>query len=64
MLLIFSGSVISDTFAWKQLKTSWQPLTPRAGHITVAIESNLFVFGGFRDPQNLYNDLYVLDVGM
>ncbi|CAN6998739.1 unnamed protein product [Brassica oleracea var. botrytis] len=52
----------TDTFAWKQLKTSWQPLTPRAGHITVAIESNLFVFGGFRDPQNLYNDLYVLDV--
>ena len=46
------------------MKTSWQQLTPRAGHITVAIERNLFVFGGFRDPQSLYNDLYVLDVGM
>nr|VDC88717.1 unnamed protein product [Brassica rapa] len=52
----------TDTFAWKQMKTSWQQLTPRAGHITVAIERNLFVFGGFRDPQSLYNDLYVLDV--
>ncbi|KAF8088557.1 hypothetical protein N665_0536s0008 [Sinapis alba] len=52
----------TDTFAWKQLKTSGQPLTPRAGHVTVAIESNLFVFGGFTDFQKLYNDLYVLDV--
>ncbi|XP_018469357.2 uncharacterized protein LOC108841072 [Raphanus sativus] len=52
----------TDKFVWKQLKTSGQLLTPRAGHVTVAIESNLFVFGGFTDSQNLYNDLYVLDL--
>ncbi|KAG2313273.1 hypothetical protein Bca52824_024830 [Brassica carinata] len=49
-------------FVWKQLKTSGQLLTPRAGHVTVAIGSNLFVFGGLTDSQNLYNDLFVLDV--
>ncbi|KAG2313271.1 hypothetical protein Bca52824_024828 [Brassica carinata] len=51
-----------DKFVWKQLKTSGQLLTPRAGHVTVAIGSNLFVFGGLTDSQNLYNDLFVLDV--
>ncbi|XP_018469482.1 uncharacterized protein LOC108841201 [Raphanus sativus] len=65
----FDGDYLSDvhvldtaTFAWKQLKTSGEVLTPRGGHVTVAIESKLFVFGGFADTQNLYNDLYVLDL--
>ncbi|KAG5380967.1 hypothetical protein IGI04_028809 [Brassica rapa subsp. trilocularis] len=52
----------TETFVWKQMKTSGQVLTPRAGHVTVALERNLFVFGGFTDSQNLYDDLYVLDV--
>lgn len=39
-------------------------MPPRAGHSTVAFGKNLFVFGGFTDAQNLYNDLYMLDVGM
>ncbi|CAF2199746.1 unnamed protein product [Brassica napus] len=52
----------TETFEWKQMKTSGQVLTPRAGHVTVALERNLFVFGGFTDSQNLYDDLYVLDV--
>ncbi|ESQ27747.1 hypothetical protein EUTSA_v100194641mg, partial [Eutrema salsugineum] len=52
----------TDTLVWKELKTSGQLLTPRAGHVTVALERNLFVFGGFTDSQNLYDDLYVLDV--
>ncbi|KAG2313274.1 hypothetical protein Bca52824_024831 [Brassica carinata] len=52
----------TDTFAWKQLKTSGQALTPRAGHVTVVTERNLFVFGGFADSKNLYNDLFVLDL--
>lgn len=39
-------------------------LPPRAGHATVAFGKNLFVFGGFTDSQNLYDDLYMLDVGM
>lgn len=61
--VIFSFS-LSDTFIWKELNTSGQLLTPRAGHVTVSLGRNLFVFGGFTDAQNLYDDLYVLDVGM
>lgn len=38
-------------------------LPPRAGHSTVSFGKNLFVFGGFTDAQNLYDDLYMLDVG-
>ncbi|CAA7043224.1 unnamed protein product [Microthlaspi erraticum] len=52
----------TETFVWKELKTSGQVLTPRAGHVTIAFERNLFVFGGFTNSQNLYDDLYVLDV--
>ncbi|KAK8560002.1 hypothetical protein V6N12_012810 [Hibiscus sabdariffa] len=52
----------ADTLAWKVLNTSGQMLTPRAGHSTVAFGKNLFVFGGFTDAQNLYDDLYMLDV--
>ncbi|XVF54447.1 hypothetical protein PTKIN_Ptkin05aG0180800 [Pterospermum kingtungense] len=52
----------TDTLAWKELNTSGQILTPRAGHATVAFGKNLFVFGGFTDAQNLYDDLYMLDV--
>ncbi|CAN8234881.1 unnamed protein product [Cochlearia groenlandica] len=52
----------TGTFVWKELKTSGQRLTPRAGHVTVALERNLFVFGGFTDSHKLYGDLYVLDV--
>lgn len=39
-------------------------LPPRAGHTTVAFGRNLFVFGGFTDAQNLYDDLHMLDAGM
>ncbi|XP_021286156.1 kelch domain-containing protein 3 isoform X2 [Herrania umbratica] len=52
----------ADTLAWKELNTSGQILPPRAGHSSVAIGKNLFVFGGFTDAQNLYDDLYMLDV--
>ncbi|KAF3612084.1 hypothetical protein DY000_02045742 [Brassica cretica] len=52
----------TDTFVWKELSTSGQLLTPRAGHVTVSLGRNLYVFGGFTDAQNLYDDLYVLDV--
>ncbi|KAE8681417.1 Transporter associated with antigen processing protein 2 isoform 1 [Hibiscus syriacus] len=52
----------ADTLAWKELNTSGQVLTPRAGHSTVAFGKNLFVFGGFTDAQNLYDDLYMLDL--
>ncbi|XVE54676.1 hypothetical protein DITRI_Ditri03aG0101200 [Diplodiscus trichospermus] len=51
----------ADTLAWKELNTSGQMLPPRAGHSTVAFGKNLFVFGGFTDAQNLYDDLYMLD---
>lgn len=52
-----------DTLMWRELNTSGQLLPPRAGHSTVAFGKNLFVFGGFTDAQNLYNDLHMLDVG-
>ncbi|XP_062170810.1 acyl-CoA-binding domain-containing protein 6-like isoform X2 [Alnus glutinosa] len=52
----------TDTLIWRELSTSGHLLAPRAGHATVAFGKNLFVFGGFTDAQNLYNDLYVLDV--
>ncbi|KAG2257101.1 hypothetical protein Bca52824_076395 [Brassica carinata] len=52
----------TDTFVWKELNTSGQLLTPRAGHVTVSLGKNLYVFGGFTDAQNLYDDLYVLDL--
>ncbi|KAA3460615.1 kelch domain-containing protein 3-like isoform X2 [Gossypium australe] len=52
----------ADTLAWKELNTLGQILPPRAGHSTFAFGKNLFVFGGFSDAQNLYDDLYMLDV--
>ncbi|XP_021665408.1 uncharacterized protein LOC110653912 isoform X3 [Hevea brasiliensis] len=52
----------AETLVWKELHTTGQKLTPRAGHSTVAFGKNLFVFGGFTDAQNLYDDLYMLDV--
>ncbi|KAF2282977.1 hypothetical protein GH714_043296 [Hevea brasiliensis] len=52
----------TETLVWKELHTTGQKLTPRAGHSTVAFGKNLFVFGGFTDAQNLYDDLYMLDV--
>ncbi|XP_061364937.1 tip elongation aberrant protein 1-like [Gastrolobium bilobum] len=52
----------ADTLIWRELSTSGQLLPPRAGHSTVSFGKNLFVFGGFTDAQNLYNDLYMLDV--
>lgn len=56
--------LILETLVWRELNTSGQKLPPRAGHSTVSFGKNLFVFGGFTDAQNLYDDLYMLDVGM
>ncbi|KAM7471228.1 hypothetical protein LguiA_009411 [Lonicera macranthoides] len=52
----------TDTLIWGKLNTSGQLLPPRAGHTTVALGRNMFVFGGFTDEQNLYDDIYMLDV--
>lgn len=52
----------ADTLVWKELSATGQMLPPRAGHSTVALGKNLFVFGGFTDAQNLYDDLYMLDI--
>uniref|UniRef100_A0A2C9UK58 Uncharacterized protein n=1 Tax=Manihot esculenta TaxID=3983 RepID=A0A2C9UK58_MANES len=52
----------AETLVWKELNTTGQRLPPRAGHSTVAFGNNLLVFGGFTDAQNLYDDLYMLDV--
>ncbi|XP_038724802.1 uncharacterized protein LOC120016289 isoform X1 [Tripterygium wilfordii] len=52
----------ADTLMWKELNTSGHMLLPRAGHSTVCFGKNLFIFGGFTDAQNLYDDLYMLDI--
>ncbi|XP_010258009.1 PREDICTED: host cell factor 1-like isoform X2 [Nelumbo nucifera] len=52
----------TDTLVWRELVTSGQLLPPRAGHSTVALGRNLFVFGGFTDARNLYDDLHMLNV--
>ncbi|XP_048500332.1 acyl-CoA-binding domain-containing protein 6 isoform X6 [Beta vulgaris subsp. vulgaris] len=52
----------TNTLVWRELNTSGQLLPPRAGHSTVAFGKHIFVFGGFTDAQNLYDDLYMLDV--
>ncbi|XP_075479254.1 uncharacterized protein LOC142520139 [Primulina tabacum] len=52
----------ADTLVWCKLNTTGQLLSPRGGHTTVTFGKNLIVFGGFSDEQNLYNDLYMLDI--
>ncbi|KAL2935373.1 Kelch domain-containing protein 3 [Bienertia sinuspersici] len=52
----------TDTLVWTELNTSGQLLPPRAGHSTVAFGKHIFIFGGFTDSQNLYDDLYMLQV--
>ncbi|CAN0871163.1 Protein GLUTELIN PRECURSOR ACCUMULATION 3 [Linum grandiflorum] len=52
----------AETLVWKELTTTGQKLPPRAGHSTVAFGKNLLVFGGFADSQDLYNDLYMLEI--
>ncbi|XP_060204931.1 uncharacterized protein LOC132632846 isoform X1 [Lycium barbarum] len=52
----------TDTLAWCKLNTTGQILPPRAGHTTVSLGKNLFVFGGFANDQSLFDDVYMLDV--
>ncbi|KAG0616185.1 hypothetical protein M758_5G097000 [Ceratodon purpureus] len=52
----------TDSFVWKELRTSGQKIIPRAGHTTVALRKYLFVFGGFTDDRKLFDDLHVLNV--
>ncbi|KAK4402271.1 Kelch domain-containing protein 3 [Sesamum angolense] len=52
----------ADTLVWCKLNTTGQLLPPRGGHTTVGFGKNLFVFGGFSDEQNLYDDVYMLDI--
>lgn len=53
----------ADTLVWQPMKTSGKIFPPRAGHTTVLLGNDLFVFGGFSDAKNLYDDLYVLNLG-
>ncbi|KAF9624547.1 hypothetical protein IFM89_011721 [Coptis chinensis] len=54
----------TDTLVWKQLPTSGQKLPPRAGHSSVALGKDLFVFGGFTDERNLFDDLHMLNLDL
>ncbi|EPS71470.1 hypothetical protein M569_03290, partial [Genlisea aurea] len=53
----------ADTLVWCKLNTTGQLLPPRGGHTTICFNRHLFVFGGFSDEQNLYDDIYMLDIG-
>nr|KAJ0206869.1 hypothetical protein LSAT_V11C500244390 [Lactuca sativa] len=52
----------ADTLTWTKLVTSGKILPPRAVHTYIALGKNLFVFGGFTDAVDLYNDLYMFDL--
>ncbi|KAH9623029.1 hypothetical protein KSS87_023166 [Heliosperma pusillum] len=52
----------TDTLVWKELNTAGQLLPPRAGHSSIGFGKHILIFGGFSDDQNLYDDLYMLDV--
>nr|XP_043615824.1 rab9 effector protein with kelch motifs [Erigeron canadensis] len=52
----------SDTLTWTKLVTNGELLPPRAGHTTIALGNYLFVFGGFTDAEDLYDDLYMFDL--
>lgn len=52
----------TDTLTWTKLVTNGELLPPRAGHTTIALGNNLFVFGGFTDSEDLYDDLYMFDL--
>lgn len=52
----------ADTLVWKELNTTGQILAPRAGHATVSLGKHLFVFGGFTDDRNLFDDLHMLNI--
>lgn len=57
------SSLTIDSFVWEKLNTSGQLLPPRAGHTSVVLGKNLFVFGGFWDEENVFDDVHMLDVG-
>lgn len=48
---------------WQPMKASGKIFPPRAGHTTVSLGNCLFIFGGFSDAKNLYDDLYILNLG-
>ncbi|KAK9116027.1 hypothetical protein Sjap_014974 [Stephania japonica] len=52
----------TETFVWRELNALGQILPPRAGHSAVTLGKNLFVFGGFTDDRNLYDDLHLLNL--
>ncbi|XP_047265784.1 kelch domain-containing protein 3 isoform X1 [Capsicum annuum] len=54
----------ADTLSWCKLNTTGQILPPRGGHTAVSLGKNIFIFGGFTDDQSLFDDVYMLDVGM
>ncbi|KAI6683250.1 hypothetical protein NL676_029163 [Syzygium grande] len=52
----------TDTLMWKELNTAGEMLPPRAGRLTVTFGKIMFVYGGYKKDQKLYDDLYMLDV--
>ncbi|CAH1432310.1 unnamed protein product [Lactuca virosa] len=56
------NSTAKHTLTWTKLVTNGELLPPRAGHTNIALGKNLFVFGGFTDAEDLYNDLYMFDL--
>ncbi|GKB93505.1 galactose oxidase/kelch, beta-propeller containing protein, partial [Tanacetum coccineum] len=54
----------TDTLAWTNLVTNGKQMPPRASHTTIVLGNNLYVFGGFSDCEDLYDDLYLFDLGV
>ncbi|GBG86799.1 hypothetical protein CBR_g42082 [Chara braunii] len=52
----------AESLEWKQLETTGQKLSPRAGHAAVSIGKYIIIFGGFTDDRKLFNDLHILDI--
>ncbi|CAH1452823.1 unnamed protein product [Lactuca virosa] len=56
------NSTAKHTLTWTKLVTNGELLPSRAGHTNIALGKNLFVFGGFTDAEDLYNNLYMFDL--
>lgn len=61
---MISSVAVADVMEWRELQTTGQQLTPRAGHVTVSVGKHLFVFGGFTDDRKLFDDLHMLNLGV
>ena len=51
-----------DSLTWRKVKTGGETILPRYGHSAELVGSRMFVFGGKGDENNLFRDMYFLDL--